>query len=94
MTWFKMMRLLQASCFILASTAIGLQPCRLDDIVPVTFEVPIETTHDSRKETCFLGPLVQHQSKGVGEADFARQDESTDTGFYSQPRICTHVDDS
>ena len=28
------------------------------------------------------------------EADFARQDESTDTGFYSQPRICTHVDDN
>ncbi len=33
-------------------------------------------------------------ASGVGEADFARQDESTDTGFYSQPRICTHVDDS
>ena len=26
------------------------------------------------------------------EADFARQDESTDTGFYTHPRICTHVD--
>ena len=32
--------------------------------------------------------------RGLCEADFARQDESTDTGFYSQPRICTHVDDS
>ncbi|CAE7242717.1 strm-1 [Symbiodinium sp. CCMP2592] len=28
------------------------------------------------------------------EADFARQDESSDNGFYSQPRICTHVDDN
>ncbi|CAK9026584.1 unnamed protein product [Durusdinium trenchii] len=28
------------------------------------------------------------------EADFARQDESTDTGFYTHPRICTHVDDN
>eukprot|EP00439_Symbiodinium_sp_Y106_P082559 s117_g22.t1 len=28
------------------------------------------------------------------EADFARQDESSDNGFYSQPRICTHVDDA
>eukprot|EP00435_Cladocopium_sp_Y103_P023142 s2006_g5.t1 len=28
------------------------------------------------------------------EVDFSRQDESTDAGFYSQPRICTHVDDS
>jgi len=27
------------------------------------------------------------------EVDFSRQDESTDAGFYSQPRICTHVDD-
>ena len=46
------------------------------------------------KKHVSLVQRVQHQSKGVGEADFARQDESTDTGFYSQPRICTHVDDS
>lgn len=26
--------------------------------------------------------------------DFDRQDESEDVGFYSQPRLCTHVDDS
>ena len=28
------------------------------------------------------------------QADFARQDESSDNGFYSQPRICTHTDDA
>ncbi|CAJ1414103.1 unnamed protein product [Effrenium voratum] len=28
------------------------------------------------------------------EEDFRRQDETSDTGFYSQPRICTHVDDN
>lgn len=66
MTLFKMMRLLQASYFILASTAIGLQPCRLDDIVPGTFEVPIETTHDSCKETCFLGPTGPASIEGGG----------------------------
>ena len=27
-------------------------------------------------------------------ADFARQDETTDTGFYSAPRFCFHVDDA
>merc|ERR1712113_358573 len=28
------------------------------------------------------------------DADFKREDETDDGGFYSQPRFCTHIDDS
>mmetsp|Transcript_106428 Transcript_106428/g.204770 ORF Transcript_106428/g.204770 Transcript_106428/m.204770 type:complete len:383 (-) Transcript_106428:198-1346(-) len=28
------------------------------------------------------------------ESDFKRQDESNDSRFYSQPRFCTHIDDT